>query len=663
MKNLLRLLLVFLFVCSHLLMKAQVSPADADFLDVTLYGATPDNDSDNDETAINTCIVDAINQGKGVFIPAGDYHVSGSIIVDNSNKGCDQFIILTGSTKDAAKRSRIILKKNSGDYTVIEGKVFDGSCHGNSGWTDTYHRVLRHIDIAIESGNTDAKAVRWRGAEGCGIYDVHVDLSAEPSAIGFQNLPGSGGSTHTISVIGGKIALDLESYDNGYEGSQPGPTVSGGYFEGQSDYVAGGKFRGMLNLVGCHFKLNDSVLVVKDLRRVGEGGYGGSAGLIDCIIEYETAEAKNVAMSSAAIEGNGFHWANVYVKNLDFIIGNKKAHNPSGWTFYEEVAYDDGYNFTNNGILLRQGIFIDQQLQTEDNIWVKGFINDVNPPVDLCTRHKIPIPFPSFEWSGAVNIEDFSSYKDGEDWSPAFNEALNQSQIVVVPSGDFMVKNTIHLKSNSYVLGLSHEKSQIYSSGSKYFDTSTDPYTDPRPIMETPDDASATCIISDIALKPGIPVDGNDHTHGAVGGYPLLWRAGKNSIIKHIDTRYYQLGYFRDHYCFSRKRAFSDINLQDVASPITEENLSFKTYNTTGAWTDLVIDNRFMLETHSDNQRLVAAPFDEVHDVGVTGGGFGRKGALPGVDEIPGSHGIAVAPFGIPADTEGELCVRFVSAP
>ncbi len=598
---------------------AQVSCTDAGFLNVVDFGATPDNPTDNDQVAINLCIETAIDQDKGVYLPPGDYHISGGIQVENDRMECDQFMVITGSTKDANRRTRIILKEGSGTHTVVEGIEFGlngGTCHGNSGWTDTYHRVLKHIDIKIESDNESAVGVRWRGAEGCGIYDVHVDLTAEPSAIGFQNLPGSGGSTHTISVIGGRIAIDMFPYGDFWEGAQPSPTVSGGYFDGQSEHAISGTWRGMLNLVGCHFKMKNDVLVIKDLRRMGGGGYGGSAGLTDCIIEYESADGNNTTFTPAEYKTqNGFTLTNTYIKYADFLCPDKTAHNPEGWVYYEEVAFDPTTNLSQAGQDIYQGVFIEKTLEVEDDIWVKNNVNDIVPPVNLCAKHKIPTPFPGFEWDGAVCITDFESDVVDGDWSPAFNNAIAQSDIVVVPNGEFMVKNTIHLNSNTKILGLSHERSEIYSSGTRNFDTSTDPYSDPRPIMDTPDDADASCMISDIAINVGMPLNSEAHNPGAVGGYPLLWRAGRNSIIKHIDTRYKSLTHFRDHFTLSKTGSFEDINLTQTNSPVTEGGLIFKTYNKTGVWsTTAVFESAFLLETHDADQRIVTRPFDDVFD-------------------------------------------------
>lgn len=611
--------LIALLVIYALNITAQVSYSDAGYLSVIDFGATPDFPGDDDRSAINECIQAAMNLDKGVFLPAGDYHITGSLIVQNDELGCDQFIMIAGSSKYPNHRSRVILKQGSGSHTVFESIEFGlagGTCHGNSGWTDTYHRVLKHVDVVVESDNPNAVGVRWRGAEGCGVYDVHVDLTAEPTAIGFQNLPGSGGSVHTISVLGGKIAIDLYPYGDFWEGTQPSPTVSGGYFGGQTDHAVAGQWRGMLNLVGCHFKMSDNAIVVKDIRRMGQGGYGGSAALIDCIVEYESAEGNNTAMTMMEYQvASGFTFTNSYFKHLDFITTGHVGGNPDGWVYYEEVAYDDETNFVQGGIEVKQGVFIDKELEVEENIWIKSTVTSSVPPSDLCTRHRLPLPFPSFETDGAVSITDFEGDVADGDWSPAFNNAIAQSDVVVLPNGEYMITNTIHLNSNTKLLGLHHERTTIYSPGTRSFDTSDDPYAEPKPLVDTPDDADATCMISDLAINAGIPLAGSVQNPGAVGGYPLLWRAGRNSVIKHIDVRHYQLNYFRDHYAIANADYFEEINLKQTPSPVNLGELVVKTYNTTGVWnTDAVFSSAFLLETHDDDQRLITRPFDDVFD-------------------------------------------------
>ncbi|MFW5831317.1 MAG: glycosyl hydrolase family 28-related protein, partial [Prolixibacteraceae bacterium] len=105
----LQLLFLLAIICSTI--HAQITPAEAGFIDaVADYGA--DNTGNSITTSqLQNAIDGAISQNKPLFIPAGTYLTDNTLVVENDTqeRGA-QNVFITGSGVNPEQRTVILLK-------------------------------------------------------------------------------------------------------------------------------------------------------------------------------------------------------------------------------------------------------------------------------------------------------------------------------------------------------------------------------------------------------------------------------------------------------------------------------------------------------------------------------------------------------------------------
>lgn len=109
-----------------------------------------------------------------------------------------------------------------------------------------FSNTVESVDFEVQGGNPGAVALHNRGAQGTTIEDVRVTL-AEDALAGIMGLPGSGGASANVTVVGGRYGIDGR-------GAQPGPTISGIRLLGQR--CAGLVYGGLSSLAatGLHIQ-------------------------------------------------------------------------------------------------------------------------------------------------------------------------------------------------------------------------------------------------------------------------------------------------------------------------------------------------------------------------------------------------------------------------
>jgi len=252
----LQLLLILSLISSALY--AQISSAEAGYVDAVIdYGA--DNSGNTVTTSeLQNAIDGAISQNKPLFIPAGTYLIDNTLVVENDTERNDQNVFITGSGVDPENRTVILLKTETFPNAGSPGHVILHKGWQDEKYTDTFNRMLQSIDIKIQENNAGAIGLRWRGAEGVGVFDVNINVTG--GLYGMDMIPGSGGSIAKMSIRGGKYAFQLLDGP-----TQPTPTITGLTLKEQEQ--AGFKtshIRGALTLTGCRF------LMKKGASRVGQ---------------------------------------------------------------------------------------------------------------------------------------------------------------------------------------------------------------------------------------------------------------------------------------------------------------------------------------------------------------------------------------------------------
>lgn len=615
MKSLhLKRIFLFLFVLGGFIgkMNGQITPSAAGYLDaVADYGADPTGGSVT-TSALQNAINGAISQGKALFIPEGTYLIDGSLRVNcDAYESHEKPVIIAGSSVDASKRTTLLLK--SGTFT---DPVNPGTMLMSEAWTganaDTYDRVIQSVDFKIEDNNSGAIALNWRGAEGCGIFDVNIDVTG-----GFRGMlqaPGSGGSTVDVTVIGGVIGIDLSGTDLSGGGTQPTPVFTHLTLIGQTGSAFKTNWnRGSVVITGAHIVLNPGVNAFHGMKPNMFQYYpGGNLLLTDSKIEYTSYDPSNLAFYFFdAASDNGVNFNNVYVKNADRIIDHDFTvnSNKDGWTHFRELAYGSGSETFNQGVVHQNvylegvnqgGVYEDSQIATEI-------------PSNLVSYHGWGETFPSFETPGVINIADYSDLVINGDWAPAFNQAIADatggSETVFVPSGDYEIYSTIELGLHTRLIGVSSFTSRIlgYDMDGQRFGGSEDPYGDSRPMIQTQENISADNILADIAVRPVGAFNLASHNPTPTPHYALLWRAGRHSIIRNILTEHYKGSeYFRPSNCFNTLKKSTWLSLHSIASPTTIGGLTFSSDSKSQFFNYTELPSRIWLETVSGSQRLMA---------------------------------------------------------
>jgi Pectate lyase superfamily protein len=251
---------------------------EAGYLDVTRppYNADPSGATDA-SAAIQAAIYDGYQYNFAVYVPKGTYLLAQPIemvqLYDYQGIGA--------SNRKFA--NQLIGDTTGGNFPVL--KAADGVLGGNvlvniyfSGpqpETRHYNALIRGFVIDM-GDNPDATALSLNGAQYCSIEDVVI--RGEDFDIGVHNLPGSGGSTTNLKVIGGNTGILQANY-------RPTPSVHGLELLGQSQR-------------GIHHTSTRGSLILAGFRIEGSG-----AGYV-AINTPNTAGSSNPALNLVLVDGS-----------------------------------------------------------------------------------------------------------------------------------------------------------------------------------------------------------------------------------------------------------------------------------------------------------------------------------------------------------------------
>lgn len=600
-----RTILKFVLLAISCSASAQLTPSEAGFLDaVTDFGA--DNTGASVTTAeLQAAINAATSQHQPLYLPAGTYLVDATLKVSDDAGGDRdaQNTFITGSSVEPENRTVILLK--AGSFPLAHKHVIRHEGFGSEKYPDTFNRILQSIDIRIEENNSGAIGLRWRGAEGCGIFDINIDVTG--GAYGMEMLPGSGGSCADITINGGKRGIFLPS-----NGVQPTPTITKLTMSGQTDAaIYSDHSRGAITITGAHFIMNPGVPVFSLARHTGlTWSPGGNPVLTDCVIEYPTEDPGNLVMVMVDDRDQSVHFSDVYIKNAAKILDEDATAtaNPSGWRYYREFAYNSGWDESAFG---DEPVYIDGAKQAGRIYEV--FEDDLPPPPDVQSRHGWGDTFPAFNTHGAVNLLDYESYVQSYDWAPAFNAAIEAaeasgSNVVFVPVGKYITYNTIYLKEHTALVGAGHQNSIILGrdDANRRFGGSESGWTNPRPMIETPNSNSATCILADIAVRVNGPFNGDSHSSEAMACYAILWQAGNHSIIRNIDYMRALRNNNRAAWALKYNLTSDNwISLRNINSPSDIGGFTFHSDCAHAYHTSFTVPSRILVETVGGDKRIM----------------------------------------------------------
>ena len=199
------------------------------------FGADPSGRKDSTR-ALQQAIDFARDHQMVAFLPGGTYRVSDTLQALRGPSGrawgggrmlpC----VLVGEAK---RRPRIFLAPRSPGFGDPE-KTKPVIHFWAPGLEDprvpqanvNFNQMLVGIDVTVGEGNPGAVGVKHPSAQGSGIQDSVIDVTHGHT--GIQGGAGAGGSHAGITILGGRIGLDLRD-------SQPAPTITGITLTGQTE--------------------------------------------------------------------------------------------------------------------------------------------------------------------------------------------------------------------------------------------------------------------------------------------------------------------------------------------------------------------------------------------------------------------------------------------
>lgn len=613
--------------------KAQLTPAQAGYIDaVADYGAVNDGVTVT-TTQLQNAINAAIQQGKGLFLPAGQYLIDGTLHI--TPPPTDQKFVMQGSSVDPTKRSVLILKagtfpnfidnvKTNLGFMLQNDYGYDDGNGNSVGTTTCYERIVQSIDFKIQENNAGAVALNYRGAEGTCAFDINIDATG--AYAGIFELPGSGGSVADISIVGGQVGIDITH--NG--GTQPTPTITDLRMSDQTVCcIKTNSVRGALTLIGADIKLNQGVSFHSGRRHTTYAyRFGGCPVVSDSKFEYTSPNTNNVLFKfDDNSKDASVNFSNVYVKNAAKIVDASSGSdvtveaNTTGWRHYTQFSYDAG-TWVDGDDTYDDGIYLEGSYQAGNVLDEHTDVENSDIPANLTSIHGWGETFPSFESEGVVSVLDYSALVDNDDWAPAFNAAINAaastpSQVVFVPTGQYNIYQTIKLGLHTKLIGVSHHHSVIFGwdKEGRRFDGSDNAWDNPRPMIETLDDLNADNILADMGVRMVGPYNGKSHNPEPCVHYAILWRAGQNSIIRNLNTETKTSTNYRAGLVMTYELSGDNwINMQAKDGIVQLSGFNFSQDNASQFLNHTPVPDGHWLETVNGSKRLMAKSISPINN-------------------------------------------------
>jgi hypothetical protein len=501
------------------------------FVDVT---ASPFNADPSGVVDSTSAIQDAVNyardQQMATYLPIGVYRVSDTIDCAQIGAGDRRMFpcILVGERSEQggpARRPKLLLADNSAGFDDPAApkrvvRIWRQNTNGAEKADTSMLQMFVGIDIEIGSGNSGAVALYCRGAQGTGVQDCRIDV--QNGHTGLEGGAGAGGGHANITVIGGRVGLNLD-------GAQPSTTVTGVALIDQSEAAI--SCRGLKTVDGPYTVIGAKIVsntvgpvVLSGTEASTSSPNQGVLSLIDCQIEFTGGQAECSVISS----NRCVYVSNMYVKGASQLFsspssGGSLALDNTVWTAVDEYAHV-GPTVVYKDFDFESPVYMDGHRDVTDYALTSVV---AAPPSDLISRHVWDQGFPSWEFAGFVSVKDppYGAVGDGvTDDTDAIQLAIDENDLVFLPRGRYRVTRTIRLRSSTKLIGVGQWLSVLMvSDGAGDFADANDP----QPVIESADDALAETIIAFCGVYIVQP-----STTYAIGAYPLHWRSGRKSIIR-----------------------------------------------------------------------------------------------------------------------------------
>jgi hypothetical protein len=442
----------------------------------------------DDTAAIQSAIDRAVAQASYgiVLVPEGRYRITRTVNVWASVR-----VIGYGATRPA-----FVLGANTSGYQDPASErylvFFSGGRPGGRGGRGagdaspgTFYSAMSNIDLEIGDGNPGAVGVRGTYAQHC--FLAHMDFRIGSGLAGVHD---TGNVMEDVRFFGGRYGIWTRTPSPGWQFT----AVDAG-FEGQRDAAIRETAAG-LTLVRPQFRRVPTAVEIDDK-------FPDDLWIKDGRLEDVTGPAFVIGLERSA--RTEINMENVVCRRVpvfaSFRESGKKVAGPG--EMYEVKAFTHGLAFADIGAT-------PNMRDTFETVALAAMPPAV--PSDLK-----PLP-PAETW---VNVRSLGAKGDGvTDDTAAFRKAIAEHRAVYVPSGFYVIGDTLPLKPDTALIGLHPLATQIdLLDGTAAFQG----VGAPKPMIEAPKGGTNLMI--------GIGVYTNGANPRAVG---VKWMAGKDSLMNDV---------------------------------------------------------------------------------------------------------------------------------
>jgi len=466
-----------------------------------VYYSAPHGDGNTDESAALQAAIDKadVNHEGIVFIPSGRYTIARTVYVRagirlfgygatrpvfvlpaNSpgfQKGMGVMFMFIGARPGGAydSGSRVPVPPPG---TVPPKEVPDA----NSG---TFYSSMCNIDLEIGEGNPGAVGIRFHVAQHA--FLTHMDFRLGSALAGVYQ---AGNEAEDLHFYGGRYGILTEKTSPAWQF-----TLIDSTFEGQHD-AAIREHEAGLTLIRDTFR-NVSVAVDIDPH------YYDQLWAKDC--RFEDIRGAAVIISSEKSRLNELGFENAVLSNVPAFALFRESERKlaAKGPVYRVKEFSHGVIVPAPGRMGEIG-----------TIYEAEELSAAPEPL----RPAIPSLPPSEEW---VNVRTLGAAGDGKtDDTAALQKAIDSHRVLYLPSGHYVVHDTLALKPDTVIIGLHPTLAQIDLADDSPDFAAAGP---PRALISAP--RGGTNILSGFGVYTG------GVNPRAVG---VLWRAGERSLIDDV---------------------------------------------------------------------------------------------------------------------------------
>jgi sugar lactone lactonase YvrE len=349
----------------------------------------------------------------------------------------------------------------------------------------TFYSAMSNIDLEIQNGNPSAIGIRFHVAQHC--YLAHMDFHIGSGLAGLHDV---GNEAEDLHFYGGQYGIMTRKPSPGWQF-----TLLDSTFEGQSQ-AAIKEHEAGLTIIRTHIKNVPAVISI-------DPGYADELWVKDSRFEDITGPALTISNENNA--RTEINLENIVCRHVPifatFRESGKKLTGPSD--IYLVKTFTHGLTFAEAGAT-----------PTIDTTFEKTTLTSLPALV----RSDIPALPPQDTW---VNLQSLGAKGDGTtDDTEAIKKAIAEHRTIYIPSGRYIVTDTITLRPDTVLIGLNPTTTQ--------FDIpdSTPAFQgpgSPKPLLEAP--KGGTNIVTGIGLYT------NGINTRAVGA---KWMAGKDSMMNDV---------------------------------------------------------------------------------------------------------------------------------